>query len=305
MKIKIIYTLTAFVLLLSLSSFCQVKPEIKTKVVRLGGLPGLIEGVKIEDAEAAFKILTDSFVKGLKQKKGLNFDFTGKMYKNVSSLIEELNSKKINYFYVSFIDYFKINNKGEYIPFLKGSRDGTDKFTNYILITNSGNQENQILNLHNTKISIPNSDDINMGIYWIKTKLREELGEKEFKTIDFQQAQQNESKLTLSVFFGKTDYALVTLHTYNLIAELNPSIKSKIQILAQSKPLATGIFAYRKGEEPETVKAVRDVALEIHQDLQGKQILNLFKSERLFEIFPADLKESEIIINKYNQFFKQ
>jgi ABC-type phosphate/phosphonate transport system substrate-binding protein len=305
MKTNIFNALIAIILLTTLKGFSQSKTEIQTKVVRLGGLPGLIEGVKLEDADAAFKILTDSFVKGLKQKKGVSFDFTGKMYKNLATLIDELNSKKINYFYVSFIDYFKINAKSEYIPFIKGSKNGTDKFTNYILITHFGNEKNQLANLRNQKISIPNSDDINMGIYWIKTKLREYLGEKEFNSIDFQQTQQNESKLTLSVFFGKTDYALVTQHTYNLIAELNPSIKDKIKILVQSEALAASIFAYRKGEDQETVKVIKEVALDIHKTTEGKQILNLFKTERLFEVFPDDIRTSERLITKYNKFFKQ
>lgn len=55
-------------------------------MVRLGGIADMVDGVELKDAEAAFKILTDSFVKRLKEQKIYDFDFEGKMYSDLKSM---------------------------------------------------------------------------------------------------------------------------------------------------------------------------------------------------------------------------
>jgi len=273
-------------------------------VVRLGALNNIIDGVDVKDADVAFKILTDAFIKRLRSKKIYDFDFEGKIYSDLKTLKADVDNNNINFFNVSVIEYLTIVDRTNFKPFLSGTNDPNNKFDIYLLITNSKNKVSDIKQLKNISISIPKSMETNIGEYWLKTVLREELGKMNYKTITFLTSKQSDTEAMLSVFFGKTDYVLISQGSYNLGCELNPSLKSKIKILDKSGLLLRGIFAFKVGSDPSTVKAITDVALDIHKDVEGKQILNLFKIQKIVEVTEKDILESEAVINKYNKYFK-
>lgn len=285
-------------------SNCQSNNNLKKQVVKLGALGNIIDGVDIKDAEAAFKILTDSFVKRLRYKKIYDFDFEGKIYSDLKTLKTDVDNKNINFFNVSTFEYFSLVDRAKFTPFLTGTNHPNKNFDIYLLITNYQNNVNDIKQLNDVTISVPKSIEKNIGGYWLKSILREELGKTGYKTISFSTNKQSDSEAMLSVFFGKTDYVLISETAFELGCELNPSLKSKIKVLKKSGLLLNGVFAYRVGSDPSTVNSITDVALEIHKDVEGKQILNLFKIQKITAISEKDILESEAVINKYNKYFK-
>lgn len=302
---KNLFLLLLFLLAINFNkSNCQSDDNLKKQVVRLGALGNIIDGVDVKDADAAFKILTDSFLKRLKNKKIYNFDFGGQIYPDLKTLKKDVDNKEINFFNVSTIEYFDLIDRANFKPFLSGTNDPDNKFDIYLLITNNKNQINDINQLKNVSISIPKRIENNIGAYWLKATLREALGKIDYKSLTFLTSKQSDSEAMLSVFFGKSTYVLISESSFNLGCELNPSLKSKIKILKKSGQLLNGVFAFRVGSDPTTVKAITDVALDIHKDVEGKQILNLFKIQRIISITESDLLESNKVINKYNKYFK-
>jgi ABC-type phosphate/phosphonate transport system substrate-binding protein len=304
METKKIIILLILVILLVNSNFSQSDNTLKKDVVRMGALTSMVDGVELKDAEAAFKIWTDSFIKRLKAKKIYDFDFEGKMYENIFALKKDVKDNIINYFNVSVIDYLELNKNGEFVPFLSGTNHPKNEFIHFLLIANVKNPSNSINELAKQKIYLSKSLEKSIGIYWLKGIIREVLGPKPYKTINYLSINQNENEDLLSVYFGKTDCALVSEGTFDIACELNPVIKSKIKILKKSGPLLTGVFVYKKGANKLTLKKIRDIAIDIHNDNEGKQILNLFKIQRITPIVPEDLSESEKVINTYNKYFK-
>ncbi len=285
-------------------SFCQSNNTLKKQVVRLGALSNIIDGVDIKDAEAAFKIWTDSFLKRLRNKKIYDFDFEGKIYSDLKTLKADIDNRSINFFNVSTVEYFSLIDRAKFIPFLSGTNHSSENFDVYLLITNNNNNIKELKDLKNITISVPKSIEHSIGDYWLRTVLREDLGKDKFKSLSFLTSKQKDSEAMLSVFFGKTDYVLITESSFDLGCELNPTLKSKIKILKRSGNLLNGVFAYRVGTDPTTVKSIADVAIDIHKDVEGKQILNLFKIQKIIRVSEKDIIESEAIINKYNKYFK-
>ena len=286
------------------NGYCQSNNNLKKQVVKLGALSNIIDGVDVKDAEAAFKIWTDSFIKRLRNKKIYDFDFEGKIYSDLKTLKTEIDNKSINFFNVSTIEYFSLIDRDKFTPFLSGTNHPSQNFDVYLLITNINNKVDNLKQLKNVSIMIPKSIEKSIGDYWLKSLLREELGKTDFKTITFLSSKQKDTEAMLSVFFGKTDYVLITESSFDLGCELNPALKSKIKILNRSGNLLEGVFAYRVGVDLTTVKSIADVAIDIHKDVEGRQILNLFKIQKIIPVSEKDIVESQTIINKYNKYFK-
>lgn len=294
-----------FILATFNDSFTQDKDQIKKDVVRLGALANMVAGVDIKDADAAFKIWTDILVKKFKAKDVYDFTFEYKMYDNISDLKKDINKKYINYFNVSTEAYFQLNNGNEFIPFLSGSNHPKQKFTYYYLITSINNTTKDLKDLVGKKINIAKSYNDQIGQIWLKSLIRDEIGANLYKSVKFQNVNDNDNEDLFAVFFNKTDYALVSQSSFELACEMNPSIGKKVKIVRSSGSLLTGIFVYRKGMKQNTIKVIKDIVSDLHNDTEGKQILNLFKISKIVPITTDDLSECEKVINKYHKYFSK
>jgi len=306
-KISTLYYLSAFLLafLFADGLRAQDNKQVKKDYVRMGALASTVMGIDLKDADAAFKIWTDTFTKRLKAKKVFDFTFEYKMYDNVEDLKKDINSGYINYFNVSTEAYYQLDLNSDFIPFLSGTNHPSQNFTYYYLVTSVKNNIKDLKQLEGKKICISRFNEHLIGSYWIKSLVRDEVGAALYKTINFQTINQNENEDLLSVFFNKSDYAVISQSAFDIACELNPEIRKRIKILRSSGPVVNGLFVYRKGINPNTVKAIKEIALDIHLDNEGKQILNLFKIHKIISITKDDLIECENIITKYNKYFKK
>ena len=286
-------------------SFAQEKNQIKKDFVRMGALANMVTGVELKDADAAFRIWTDILVKKFKSKDVYDFKFEYKMYDNINDLKNDINRGLINYFNVSVQDYFQLDLGEEFIPFLSGTNHSKEKFTQYYLVTTTPNSANDLKVLSGKKINMSKSISNTIGSTWMKTLLRDELGAILYKSINIQTVNDNENEDLLAVFFNKANYALVSQSSYDLACELNPSIKKKVVILRSSGHLLSGVFMYRKGMNQNTIKAIKDIVSDLHNDNEGRQILNLFKISKIVSITSDDLFECEKVINKYYKYIKK
>lgn len=302
-KITVIYLLVTFSLFAPEIS-AQDNGQIKKDLVRMGALPTMMMDVDLKDANAAFKIWTDSFVKKLKTRKIYDFTFEYTMYEKVESLEKDIKSGYINYFNVSAKAYFDMNLGDEFIPFLSGTNSPNEKFVHYLLITSNDNSSTDIKQVLGKKINISRSNESQFGSIWIKSLLRDELGAKDFKSVNFQTINQNENEDLLSVFFGKSEYALVSDITFDVACELNPAVKKKIKIIRSSDHLLNGVFVYRRNMNKNTIKVIQEIVLDMPKENEGKQILSLFKIQKIVPITQDDLYESEKVVKLYNKYFK-
>jgi len=308
LKILFINSFYLFLLLQFLIvEFClaQDKDHLKKDFVRMGAMTNTVIGVELKDADAAFKIWTDVLVKKFKAKNLYDFTFEYKMYETIDGLKKDIKTGLINYFNVPTQDYFYLSLGSDFIPFLSGTNHPKQKFTQYYLVTSTSNKIKDLTELGNKKVSISKSIIDQIGAIWLKTVLRDEMGSRLYKSVNLQTVNNNENEDLLAVFFNKTDYALVSQSSFEFACEMNPAIAKKVKIVRSSGPLLTGIFVYRKGMNQNTIKVIKDIVSDLHNDNEGRQILNLFKISKIIPITADDLSECEKVINKYHKYFSK
>lgn len=99
------------------------------------------------------------------------------------------------------------------------------------------------------------------------------------------------SATVLPVFFGSMDAALVPRRGYDTMCELNPQIRKRLTIIAQSGLLLSRVICFNAHPGTPYAERIRTALRTMHESPAGQQILNLFQAGRTGEN-SADCLES-------------
>jgi ABC-type phosphate/phosphonate transport system substrate-binding protein len=107
------------------------------------------------------------------------------------------------------------------------------------------------------------------------------------------------SQAILPVFFGQADACIAALNSFETLAELNPQLGRHLRILEKSPGFATGIIAVRKDVQNKRRDAMIEAIMEMHTDPKGKQLLTLFRINRLVPFRAEHLTAVEKVIREH------
>ena len=114
------------------------------------------------------------------------------------------------------------------------------------------------------------------------------------------------SAAVLPVFFGKAQACIVDQAAFDVMTELNPQVGQELAPVAQSEPMVNGIVCLaRLGWSSAKVREdlVRSIG-ELDRSPPGRQILTLFKCDRLVPFEPAQLDSVRRLFARHAQLQK-
>ncbi len=98
------------------------------------------------------------------------------------------------------------------------------------------------------------------------------------------------SEAILPVFFGQADACLVTRYAFETMKELNPQLGSTLAALEVSPEIVSTVFVVRHTLPRATHERLMPVLRELHRLPSGQQVLNIFATEMLRELDPAEIE---------------
>ncbi len=300
-SIKIYLFSAGIIFLFSNSSEAQNKLPEEIDF-RLGTMSYANANMSYTEVEATLKIYMEEFRKRFIKRGVKKIIINYKSYNSSSELEQDIIKGKVNVFTISTTDFYKFNNVKSYESILSGVTSLKSKFDNYILITNSSTIN--LSQIVSEQIQVSTIFPHQLKIMWVKLVLSGKNKPNKFNIVE---SQLSEGNLILSVFFGKTKHAVVTKAAFDLVCELNPQVKEKLRVLSESQDLVNTFIGYKKGDDVDMdmIYTVTSVGQEIKDDPVGKQILNLFKIDRMEELSLEEMKPTESLINKYNALYKK
>jgi phosphonate transport system substrate-binding protein len=106
------------------------------------------------------------------------------------------------------------------------------------------------------------------------------------------------SQVIMPVFFGHADACLASRSSFETMSELNPQLGRQLRILERSPGFATGIIAVRKDIRNPARDALVETLKEMDLDPKGKQLLTLFRINRLVSYKPEHLSSVEKVLRE-------
>jgi hypothetical protein len=97
------------------------------------------------------------------------------------------------------------------------------------------------------------------------------------------------AQAVLPVFFGQSDACLVTRRASEDLVELDPQIGKQLVALATSPPFLPSLMCFRTAYREDSKSVTLESALSLHDKAEGKQVLRLFRTDRLGRFEPSYL----------------
>ena len=166
----------------------------------------------------------------------------------------------------------------------------------YLLLTRRDSGLNTVHDLKGKDVVLLESTICLLASPWLDVLLAEEnLGPREsfFRKVE---VVRKSTAAVLPVFFGNRQACVVDRIGFQVLAEMNPQVGATLQTVASSPPYVSSILCLsRKGWPSEQYREDLHAALrDLHLEPEGRQILMLFKIDRLEpfkESYLGSLKE--------------
>ncbi|MEM3373417.1 MAG: PhnD/SsuA/transferrin family substrate-binding protein [Candidatus Anstonellales archaeon] len=285
-------------LLFSLNNII-LKAQTQIDTVRWGFYFTSVDETVANKIGESLKYWVDFIKKKSNDKKVRDAVFISKRYTSISDFLNDVRKNKIEVISFPSLTYFKSGVNDYFYPVLTISKSLESKYERYLIISNENGADN-IEKLNNAELNIPKLYTDELLITWIKSKFNiHDLSSKKNK-IKIVRTTKTEIQLINSVFFNKIDYAVVSEASYLLAKELNPQIKNKVKVLSTSPDFLYIVIAFNKKIKDYVAEKIINLCLNIHNSVEGRQILNLIQAEKFYTVNDSDLGETKNLI-KYLQ----
>ena len=239
-----------------------------------------------EDAQAVSKVLAEHIKKKLKRFEKIEVVIC----KNKDELLEKLKSGYE--LLVLATEEFLMYRKQFHITASFTSETNGSVGFNYLLIVNKEDNISNINQLKGTEICIQEQATegtpellVNKILQNQKLPPMDQFFNKitKFPSIN---------NVVLPVFFKKAKSALVTEQALRVLKEINPQIEKQLKVIYRSPSLILAVSCFNENIiTPEKKKLMTDILLNLHTDVYGKQLLNLFSTDKLVPYKEEYLKE--------------
>jgi hypothetical protein len=250
---------------------------------------------KFKDAKIALKAWLDDMANLYKGEVGIEF------YDKPELLYEDFKKNKIDMAVVSLSFFFEnrasIEKNSTHIWSL--SIDNK-KFNRYYLIGNKKQHLKGFSNLKRKTMAIKKGDET--AAIWLDKNSYEKNKVSSDKLLKIIKYEDKERTVLLNVFFGKTDYAIVTKDAWDVMLEFNPTLKKRIEILKESDNIFLPFIGFfSKNAHKKSVEVFFKVSSNLEELNGGKRIIKMLNFNSIFKVDDKMLLKLD---NYHNDYFR-
>lgn len=273
----------------------HISYELPTKVVY--GVLNTLRGVNVDDARVAMEMNFDR-----QNRRGeVQIDTSLEILETVEETIAKIRDKKLHGLSTTTLDFLMLREEVEIQPSFVASGLMETPLESYLLLAQKGVVLQDFVTKENDHLLLEGDERLTMGTMWLDTDLFDKKlprSRELFNTISFENSPM---RLILPVFFGKADACLISESAYETMVELNPQIGHKIDILLRSPSIIRHLICIVNYGDLDSrfVAAMQDNIANMHNTVDGKQLLTIFRLRRNFEYIPPYLESAERVLKQH------
>jgi ABC-type phosphate/phosphonate transport system substrate-binding protein len=263
----------------------------KTEDINVAYYSGIDSKQLYKNSRSALNIWVNDFTKNIHKNIHMN------IYTNRKNILNDYINYKMDIVAISAHSY--LLNKKTYddysIDYWHLRRSEIRPFQMMFLVVNRDSNINSILDLKDKKIGIDIENKFGK-IFFEKTYL--DSSKKNSDDIISKIEYNKSNSLLLKTYFSKYDAAVITSYEYEVMLELNPSIKNKIKILKSSPEIFPHILVlFHKDNTSKNMKTFKNTLNRFFKNEQKEELFNILQIKDL----SMSNKKSFDNLNEYYQ----
>jgi phosphonate transport system substrate-binding protein len=300
-NVKILLSVCSFIItftLFILKSYAQpVETTPESKHLRVGYSKSTFSGVNVNDAQVAMGMVASY----LNEKMGSQHITKTVIFDDMDTMIESIKAKKIDAVSMSTLEYFRLKSLMLPIEPFNVSVNGDTVGDEHVVLVNKKDKINNLSQLRGKKIIVEMGSNGRLALLWFTTLLlKRGLPESDDFFSDIKKVEKI-SQAVLPVFFMQADACIVRRTGFQTMVEMNPQINKNLIVLQKSPAFQEIVFCMQKDYDDKTKKMMMDVSETLHLDPKGKQMLLLFRKDRVLPFKPEYIESVESLIKEYNE----
>ena len=262
-------------------------------------LRGVVSGrvfsnVNRNDARPALKVWFDVVAR----QRGYILDSTVDIVDSVAEIRKRLQSHSVELAIIGISEFLELESSNLIVPVLTDARTSQGgALYSYVLLVNPSSGVTSIASLRGRNVLVSARGSGETGMAWLEVLLsKEKLGRAASFFASIKVADKPQACI-LPVFFGKVDACVVDEVNLDLAKEMNPQL-GQLRVLARSRPMIESVIAVPAEPHPCQEELI-DRMLKLPADPSGRQLLMVFKTERLVRLQPGDLDSARELWRDY------
>lgn len=251
--------------------------------------------VGLQNIQAAW----DVWYEGLGKTYGISLKTI--FYEDYLTLIQDFNAGKLDMVSTNALNYLRMAPQIEtnWDPDIYGVISEGQKTYRYLVLARSHSGISDLKDLQGKTLILRQGDQTGQ-LYLNTLLLSNGLSELEQFFLEIQETE-SFSKAGLSVFFQKADVCLIMEATFEIMIELNPQVGKQLRILDRSPELANGVFFFYRHLSQDIKDILVKRILNLETSVSGRQILMLYKIDRLIQFELSDLDSVKALLQEYKR----
>ncbi len=257
----------------SVSAIAQ--PPEPVEEIRVGYTEGVFSDVNRADAVASMK----TWIEAIASQRGFRKTAVVKVFDSAAHLEEAVAAGELHVVIVQSHEYLEIEHTVALDPVYIPSRSESIP-ERIVLLVGANTPVTDLEGLRGTRLIAHDTAGTHLGRLWLERELaaRNLQGIDEF--FDLVELETNPSRVVLPVFFGRYAAAVISEKAFDVVSELNPQLRRNLTPLLRSPEVVSTVVCVWRGNW--TYKQdLLDGLSELDETIQGRQILTVFKIDRL------------------------
>jgi len=251
--------------------------------------------VDIKDAQAVTKMWTDKLVR----RMGSTFNKSGIVFFDELTTLENMiKAQSLDIIVLFSQEYLEIKNRSLLVPVF-ASDYGKNFYYELLIIVRGDSGINQFSDLKKKRVVVELGQKESLPMLWLETLLARE-GFFDPKTYFSNiKGGGRASQVVLPVFFRQADGCITGRKSFEMMAELNPQVGKELKVLGKSPSFLTGVVCLRKDFYQQHSNLINDTLEAFYGDPEGKQIMMLFKVNKLVPYKDEYIESVESLLKEH------
>ena len=269
--------------LLPVSAACGQGPA--ERPLRMGFMAASFFDVDPRDA----RIATEAWLGQVAESMDKRLDPQALVFSDSEAVVEALQTGALEVMGLGILDYLAFRDRAPLEASLVLASAGETVLEEYVLLVHRDRMPDSLAQLRGTRIRI-GAWQGGLVRMWLDVLLGREGLPRSQAFFGSVEREERAVQTILPVFFKQVDACIVERRTLAAMIELNPQIGEDLVVWARLPHILPGVICFSEGCDPDLRASVRDGGLQLHTAPEGRQVLTLYRSERIVPFEPDHLR---------------